>query len=287
MANLTYNYPYNRDIADRVLDAQVKNIDAWEPERLIGGGRTRLSTDVQPSYYANVDSNYKYVQPGVSTSYPMYNAVELKRVNEKSYYPSDVVPMQGGNISSILKKNEHELHQLLNYLDDDTKNTLSDIIKGSVNDKLEGGFSFNDFGKGLLSFGKQLLGPILDVAAPAIGTTLGTAVGNPMLGAVVADVGKNVLKSMTGAGKKAKKEKKVKGIGIYSGDDSEPKKDVKPKKGKKVKVNLITESINVMSGGKMKSDKMRKRNELVKKIMKEKNMKLGEASKYVKENKLM
>lgn len=292
MSNLTYDYPYNQLIAKRFIDASASdsNISGWEPDtdRKIGGGRTRMLTNLQPSYYVDVTDN-SFIQPGVGASYPMFDAVELSKVNEKSNYRSNVIPMQGGNIGSILRRNEHEIHQLLNYLDDNTKSALADIIKGSINDKMEGGFSLGDFGKGLLNFGSSLISPVLDIAAPVVGTALGSAVGNPLLGSVVAELGRGAIKNITGAGKKAKKNKKIKGIGVYTGETVTMETGKKPKKEKKVKSKLmeLMTKPESLSGGKMRSDKMKKRNELVKKIMKEKNMKLGEASKYVKENKLI
>lgn len=179
------------------------------------------------------------------------------------------------------------------------------------NDKLlEGGFSWGDVG----SFLKPIVSKGLDIAAPALGTYL----GGP-LGATVANIGRDVLKSTTGYGRKIKP--KMINIKAPKKTPKAPKapKIPKPPKGpKKMKKNVEVEveiksepsqNIGEYEGGKIKKARKTKtkinkldsvsssqeqqplktkknRMELVKQIMKEKGLNLPAASSYIKQHQL-
>ena len=269
------NNSYNSDIANKLLNKMQfnKNIHI-EPEqfnnklsggsynRCIGGSDLRQSTNTYGSYYKDVSGNSEYIQPGVCASYPQFNMVELRELDSKPVI--NVPTMQGG------------------------KNSMT------------GGFSFNDFINSVKSVAKPLVSTALDVGAPMLG-----ALGGPT-GQIVANAARDIIKTKTGYGRKTKK---VAGVGILSTikDSKKTNKKIKsPLDNNSNKENIVPnlEALSIVKGGKrgrkLKSkstintdiapitpkSSLKKRFEIVKQIMKEKNLSLPAASKYVKDNKL-
>lgn len=166
------------------------------------------------------------------------------------------------------------------------------------NNKLKGGDLWSDISK----FFKPIGSAVLDVTAPA----LGAFVGGPT-GAVLAKGAREGVRAVTGFGK-AKKNKKSKsvGVGVYSGGainasdtnisggamtagcngDMSCAPCMAKKAGKKMKGSSKITAGAKTAGAKTAGAKKETRLDIVKRIMKEKNMKLGQASKYVKDNNL-
>ncbi len=258
---LTYDYPYNKRIANTLIE----NSKTWEPvdmqpDRLIGGSmQFRKSANVEPSAYVGVPAPDTFIQPGITPSYPQYNVVELKKINQKQLNKSGV-PLQGGSIS------KYDLAQLVGMLPSEYQAELLKILQGSLNGKLEGGFNFRDLGRKLMSFGRAIrpiVTPLLDAAVPVVGTALGSRIGNVGLGNMIASTARDGIRAITGAGaKKPRKAKKAAGVGIYEQQAS-------------------------VSPVSCKQGKREMRNQLVKKIMQDQKLSLPAASKYIKVNKLM
>lgn len=259
MYNLTFDNPYNRNIQKRLLEL-TKN-QGWEPTRLdrnvgggmekCGGSRLRPSAEQQKSFFRVVPNSHEFVQPGVGASYPQLNMDELREYNKLSLNNDEVIPYQGGKFNfkkDILKPVGTVARSK------PVKNLLKTGLKSAVK-------------ASVLAVTKN----------PVLAETIGEAtsgITNDLVDKGTEQIGKG--KGM----KKPRKPrvKKMAGVEEYKGgklelllSKSEDVKDVKePKKSKKVNM-----------------DKKMKRATLVKKIMKEKNMSLPQASKYIKENNLM
>jgi hypothetical protein len=102
----------------------------------------------------------------------------------------------------------------------------------------------------------------IDVATPIVATSLSPYM-NPILATALTTGLAHEAKKKIGNGAKRGRPRKIAGVGVYEGG---------------------AVSAGATSGG---SDKRKKRGALIKKIMSEKGMKLGEASKYIKENNLL
>ena len=275
----TFDNEYNRNLSNKYINNLRNKENENQPEifggsnmRFIGGGDVYRNNTLQ-SYYKNVNDDKTYIQPGTVSGYPQFNMIELRELDSKPLIK--VSPMQGG--------------------------------KNNINMNMDGGFNFSDIISSLKSVAKPAISSILDIGAPM----LGEAVGGPIIGAIGATVARNILKQKTGYGRT--KIKKVAGVGVLSkvktpktkkisptivepivegGKTKRTRKskskleavidavnlEVKPKETKTTK-SKTTKNIN-SSGG------LKKRFEIVKQIMKEKNLSLPAASKYVKDNKL-
>ena len=119
--------------------------------------------------------------------------------------------------------------------------------------------------KGLTSStAKKIYKTAIDVATPAVSSALSTYM-NPTLANVVTKGLANEAKRKIGNGAKRGRPRKIAGVGVYEGG---------------------AVSAGVTKKTKSGDDKRKKRGALIKK-MSEKGMKLGEASKYIKENNLL
>lgn len=155
------------------------------------------------------------------------------------------------------------------------------------NRRMKGGDIFQDIG----NFFKPVAGAVLDLAAPALGTML----GGPS-GAVLATGARQGLKNVIGFGK-GKRGKK--GVGVYNGGSMNASPETTGgsmsagcngnmacspcmAKAKKSKAAGAKTAGAMVAAGKKKGNRM----DLVKKVMKEKGLNLGAASKYIKDNNL-
>lgn len=159
---------------------------------------------------------------------------------------------------------------------------------------MKGGDFFSDLG----NFFKPVASAALDLAAPAIGTFLGGPTG-----AVLATGARQGLKNVTGFGK-GKRGGKKKGVGVYGGSMNAsagamsggvclPCAAQQRQYGgcdgdmtcapcaKKSKAGAKTAGA-MSAAGKKKGNRM----DMVKKVMKEKGLSLGAASKFIAENNL-
>jgi len=224
--NVLYKNDYNLQLAKTFNDLAMKTNLYGEPElfndnhlnkRLIGG---------------NVKSagNVKSGGLRVVNKRPYINDKPLTRNDERFLLPGT--------------SNNYPLYNAIEMRDIDNNNI-----------SVEGGNIIKKVVKGIKKViknpvVKKVISSALDVGAPILGKTVGTFVGQPLLGQQVANVGRKLIKDTTGYGKKGK--------GVKSG-------------GK----------CGASCGGN------KNRAALVKKIMSEKKMSLGQASKYIKDNKLI
>jgi hypothetical protein len=160
-------------------------------------------------------------------------------------------------------------------------------VKGRNSKIMRGGDFWGDVG----NFFKPVASAVLDIGAPA----LGAFVGGPA-GATLAKGAREGLRATTGWGKGKRKMKEGKnGVGVYAGSLNASDTPVGGamsagcngmpcvpcmKKEKKMKGSAKT------AGAKTAGAKKGSRMDMVKKVMKEKKMNLGQASKYIKENNL-
>jgi hypothetical protein len=228
--NVLYKNDYNNTLASAYNNLLMKKNEFAEPElfdnkhlnkRLIGqlSGGSVASGGVRivnkRPYINDVPlkrDDTKFLIPGTSNNYPMYNAQEMRDIdNNNNIY-------EGGNVFKKIGK------------------TLKKVVKNPVV--------------------KKIISGSLDVGLPVLGKAVGSLVGQPVIGATVGSMGRKVLKDATGYGiKSAGCMEKCKGGSVKTGGEKKGSRD--------------------------------KRAQLVKKIMKEKKLNLGQASKYIKENKLM
>ncbi len=260
MDNLTFDNSYNRNIQKRLLEL-TKN-QGWEPDRLdrnvggcgmekCGGSRLRPSAEQQKSFFRVVPNSDEYVQPGTGASYPQLNMDELREYNKLSLNNEEVVPYQGGEAGGFNFKKTILKPVGTVVRSKPVKNLLKTGLKSAVK-------------ASVLAVTKN----------PVLAETIGEATSgltNDLVDKGVENIGKG--KGM----KKPRKPrvKKMAGVEEYKGGKLEllisKSEDVKePKKSKNVKLN-----------------KKEERAKLVKKVMKDKNMSLPQASKYIKENNLM
>jgi len=147
----------------------------------------------------------------------------------------------------------------------------------------------NTHGGNMGKFFKPVISAGLDVLAPAAGMYLGGPVG-----ATLAKGVREGVRAVTGYGKAKKGGKKAVGVGVYGGSMNASDTTVGGSMSagcngdmaclpckKKMKGSAKTAGAKT-AGAKTAGSRM----DMVKKIMKEKNMKLGQASKYIKDNNL-
>lgn len=243
----------------------------WEPSYQQSaysmGHAQRLPSKIQPNFYVNVPDDVHYIQPGsFNSAPPNFNMEELKHIN--GVIQSKSTKYKGNNKSDYVIDAMGENPNLV---------------------PLEGGkFNLKKTLKKVGKVVKPIASKVLDVGVPLVGKVLGNAltpVLGPQLGNAVANVvttqGRDVVKGTTGAGVKKKRvrKSKVEGIGEYTGSGVGKKNSKKEKVSKKSEKDSSTKSAG--------QAKMAKRNILVKQIMKEKGLNLPQASKYVKEHKLI
>lgn len=167
-----------------------------------------------------------------------------------------------------------------------------------LNSHLEGKGFWEDFGRGFMSVIRPVAGvakAVLPVVAPGVGTL--ASMGMDAVG-----LGKSGGKKEDVRADEIEEVKEVKQL-----EGGKKKRGRKPKKEKGGKSDPVIEKLlggalelgkaktgtDMMTGGKKakkprkQSEKMKKRGELVKKIMKERGVKLAEASKIIKSENLM
>ena len=131
--------------------------------------------------------------------------------------------------------------------------------------QMDGGISLSKLKKKT----KPYVSAGLDAVVPGVGGLVGTMVepgAGTVVGTLAGQLGPEGLRSLTGYGAHSKD------VGVYKGGaKAKPKPKVKPKAKPRAKPN---------SGGR------NKRNEIVKRVMREKGMSLPQASSYVKQNNL-
>lgn len=149
---------------------------------------------------------------------------------------------------------------------------------------MKGGDFFSDLG----NFFKPVASAALDLAAPAIGTFLGGPTG-----AVLATGARQGLKNVTGFGK-GKRGGKKKGVGVYGGSMNASSATTggsmsagcngdmacAPCAAKTKKMKGSAKTAGAMSAAGKKGNRM----DMVKKVMKEKGLSLGAASKFIKQH---
>lgn len=271
--NVSYDNPYNQDLAKKFISYQLVSNNAYEPDKiqkppLIGGNMySRAIGGSRP--YVNQGSyerkNREDVLPGTSANYPQYNSTELMMVdklgsnNQLPYIEN--VDYSGGNVFKKIGR------------------TLKKAAK-SKGAKVLGNILTKTASRGL------------DFAAPALGSFAAPFVGmDPAIGRELATVARRELKNQTGFGKMTKKqlhEWNKSDSGVKSGGSGLRSGGIATYEGSCVKSGGMS---GVRSGGGVKSggatDKRKRRGEMIKKIMKEKKMNLAQASKYIKENNLL
>lgn len=268
--NVSYDNPYNRDLAKKFISNQLVSPNAYEPDEIprppmIGGNMySRQIGGKRPYVNEGVyDRKSKdELLPGTSAGYPQYNSSELMMVdalgsnNQLPY----IEKVEGGSFKSFLKK-------------------TGKVLKKT--------------GEVLKPIAKPIISAGLDVGAPLAGKYLGSMVGQPALGATVANIARKELKKQTGYGVKSGGQKSALGSNLMESLGQKKGKGVKSGgiamyEGSGIKSGGMS---GVRSGGGVKSggatDKRKKRGEMIKKVMKEKGMNLAQASKYIKENNLV
>lgn len=222
--------------------------------------------------------------------------------------------MTGGSIrrqyeylpSGFIQSKEAEGRQLI--LNHGNVNTPSNYNYGGVDNmpisfkgrskRMKGGDIFND----ISNFFKPVASAALDLAAPAAGMFLGGPAG-----AVMATGARQGLKAVTGFGKAKRGGKKTAGVGVYAGSlnasdtavggamsagcngdmacaPCSAKTKTKAKKGAAHPIGARL--AGAKTAGAKTAGKKGNRMELVKKVMKEKGLSLGAASKFIKQNNL-
>jgi hypothetical protein len=291
--------------------------------RMIGG--TQILTNPEDNVYRPRGAVYAtnvpnaYIVPYSIVSYPQFNALELADVDLLK--SGNHLPLSGGkiripkNVKKGLKKVGKVLkpvgkqilkvgseiasevgQELLNTGKDIAKQKLKDYLQGEMYGsgeceecELEGGVKPNlkKVGKVLKKTfvskpAKKVYKGLLDVVEPGIALGISSYTGVPLpVSQIGVDALTNVAKKRIGDGvvKKRGRPRKVAGVGVYEGgatsggaNDSIEEKSGGAKSG------------GAKSGG---VDKRKVRGMLIKKLMKEKGMSLPEASKHIKQNKLI
>lgn len=151
--------------------------------------------------------------------------------------------------------------EFANVIVNEIANLAEDVLEGMGYDEKYGGNIFKKIWKKVKPVAKPLLKvgvkALKTVAKPALEAVLAPYGVNPMVTGVLVDaLEQGAQRGIEGLGYE-------KGVGKYGG---------------------VSKSGGVSSGG---MSNVKKRAELVKKVMKDKGMNLGQASKYIKQNKLM
>ena len=293
--------------------------------RLIGG--TQVLTETENNEYRPRGAVYPtnipnaYIVPYSVVSYPQFNSVELADVDMLK--SGTHIPLSGGkiripkNVKKGLKKVGKVLkpvgkqilkvgsevaselgQELLNTGKDIAKQKLKDYLQGEMYGsgeceecELEGGVKPNlkNIKKVLTSkTAKKVYKGLLDVVEPGIALGVTSYTGVPLpISQIGVDALTNVAKKKIGDGvvKKRGRPRKVAGVGVYEGGATSggANDSIEEKSGGASGAKSGGAS-GAKSGG---VDKRKVRGMLLKKIMKEKGMTLPEASKHIKENKLM
>jgi hypothetical protein len=295
--------------------------------RLVGGsmrmiGGTQVLTNPEDNEYRPRGAVYAtnvpnaYIVPYSIVSYPQFNALELadvdmlksgnhlsggkiripKNVKKGIKKVGKVLKPVGKQILKVGSEVASELGQeLLNTGKDIAKQKLKDYLQGEMYGsgeceecELEGGVKPNlkKVGKVLKKTfvskpAKKVYKGLLDVVEPGIALGISSYTGVPLpVSQIGVDALTNVAKKRIGDGvvKKRGRPRKVAGVGIYEGGATSG--------------GAIEEKSGGASGAKSggasgKVDKRKVRGMLIKKLMKEKKMTLPEASKHIKQNKLI
>jgi hypothetical protein len=272
-----FDNDYNKNLSSKYLNNMRNKINEDQPDnisqsvggssdRMIGGGSVYRSNKLE-SYYKNVNSNDKYIQPGTVSGYPQFNMIELRELDSKPVIK--VEPLQGGRAA-----------------------------------KMDGGFSFNDFLSGLknvtssaLDIGAPILGESL---GGPIGATVATAArgllkkttgyGRATKPRKVAGVGilskiKRVSKKVTNATTSTAASPSLSPASPLDNIIKGGKRGRRPKNTATSAATSAATSTSTTTKSKG-NGKMKSRFELVKKIMNEKKLSLPAASKYIKDNNL-
>ena len=195
-----------------------------------------------------------YAMPGSSATYPVLDMVSQRIYDKGKSSKGEAImkvqpsrPVAPSKQGGASKKKPKQ------------SQVAQEIAQAFENEEMTGGsINWDKVKKVATPILKQAISKGLDVGAPALGTAVGSLVGQPAVGALVGKLGRELLRGTTGVGRKPKQSKDV---GVYHG-------------GAKFKPKAKEQSGR------------NKRNEIVKKVMKEKGLSLPQASKYVKENNL-
>jgi hypothetical protein len=212
-------------------------------------------THWEPYMTSQIRGGQMYAMPGSSASYPMFNSVEQNSIDRGKRTKKQVLSGKARSGGSDQSKVENQVIR---------------AIEGVVDkDQMSGGafkFDKKKVGDVVKVVAKTALSKGLDIGIPALGATVSTYFGgNPAIGIFVGKIVRGVLKAKTGYARDSD-------IGTYKGGGcKKPLKKV-PRKGGKCP----------SKAGPAK--KRGERNEIVKRVMREKNMNLPTASKYVKEH---
>ena len=273
-----YANDYNKQLANnlnQVNYALAKRGQLTNTKNDLKGGSVMRSNDNKNMYIQDLQQvGNKYIYSGNSPNYPFLNMSELQRLDKERTNPL--------------------YYQRLH------------------NSTMKGGDIWGDIGK----FFKPIGSAILDVGAPA----LGAMVGGPM-GAVAAKAVREGVRGVSGVGLKRGRKAggaKTAGVGVYSAGavsggrkrlspevkqarlDAKMAKKAEREAKKQAKIDMKaskpkrmpkSKSLPSLEGGKRTnkrkaSEGTKKRAEIVRRVMKEMNLPMIKASKYVKEKNL-
>jgi len=253
-------------------------------------------------YFNKINNNtMKYYMANSITDYGLTNTRTYNMTGGSIRRQYEYLP------SGFIQSKEAEGRRLI--LNHGNVNTPSNYNYGGVDmpitsfkvrgKRMKGGDIFND----ISNFFKPVASAALDLAAPAAGMFLGGPAG-----AVMATGARQGLKAVTGFGKAKRGGKKIAGVGVYAGSLNASDTSVggamsagcngdmacvpcsaktKAKKGAAHPIGARLAGAKTTAGAKTAGAKTtNNRMDMVKKIMKEKKMNLGQASKYIAENNL-
>lgn len=229
--------------------------------------------------------NQEYIPAGRTTQQTQYNTDELRRLDDEV--------LQGEGVGRFFKKAAKKVKKAAHAADKATRPAQAVVKREAIKsgDAIKKSTMNKD---GLIRKGISAAADrVIPELGAALGTAIGTAMGNPQLGAMAGEklgnMAREKLDEETGygigkykkvVGKAAKKAAKAvkevdleKVVNKYAADYS--------KEVRKMANNQKLGDVH-LEGGRA----VNKRNEIVKRIMKEKGLSLPEASKYVKNNNL-
>jgi hypothetical protein len=250
------------------------------------------TTVLQPQlmYKAVGQNNSEYIKAGIMSHQPQYNMDEMKMIDglhktsaNANQHLDEV--LEGEGIGRVFKKASksvsrgvsHGTHEVSKV----AKKTGKTLKDSTVNKKGVIHQIIVEANNKLIPLAGEALGTV-------VGTAIGTSMGNPILGASIGasvgksagKVGRDTLKNETGYGMK----KNVHEVDLSKVMQKYVKHQAQDLKHYAPKKNIGDIKIE---GGRSNSVKsLKSRNIIVKEIMKEKNLNLPQASKYVKENNL-